>query len=771
MLNPTPTTDGMQDGRDEPISQEEYASIVREALSQPPWRAQADKEADYADGNQLGTDLLRRMEAMGIPPAKENIIRPAIDAVCGFEAKTRTDWRVTPDGEPGGQDVSDVVNFRLNQAERHSKADRALSQAFRPAAAVGIGWVEVSRASNSMDYPYKCRYIHRNEIWWDMKAIEPDLSDARWLIRRRWISRSRAARMFPNHATIIMNGAPDKWMAEFAIQELEGGQSTGLRAAAEAVRAWTVQEDAYYNEENKTVCITELWYRRWVNTVVLKMNDGRAVKYNEANELHRAAVALGRGRLVEELIPVVRRAYWMGPHCLFDGPSQYPHPHFPYVRVIGCTEDQTGLPFGLVRDMLFPQDNLNSTISKLRWGMSAVETKRTKGAVAMTDAQFRQMASRVDADFVLDPEAMKDGGIFERTRDFQLNAQQFQLMNDSRAAAARVSGVTPAFQGQTGTATSGVQEQTQVEQSQVSLADLMDNFKEARAMVGELLMALIIEDLGTEETQVVIEGDVLNPPRTVTLNRAERDPATNIVVLSNDVQRTRLKVAMEDVPSSSSFRAQQLNALSESVKAAPPEIQQVVMPFMIDLMDLPRKKEVVQAIRDAKGHADPNAIREQVKQELMHDLKERELAIKEAESEARIKQLMAQAVQTGVQAAFSAMQAGAQVAQMPMIAPIADEVMKGAGYQRPTPGGDDPNFPTPDVTAAMNIKDPYVQGGGGAAAAVPEPEVQVEADAAEGVRENTSPAFPPVPNSPATGTKGIETTSLLDNVQVVSEAK
>ncbi len=753
MLNPTPTTDGLRDGRDEPISQEEYASIVREALSQPPWRAQADKEADYADGNQLGTDLLRRMEAMGIPPAKENIIRPAIDAVCGFEAKTRTDWRVTPDGEPGGQDVSDVVNFRLNQAERHSKADRALSQAFRPAAAVGIGWVEVSRASNSMDYPYKCRYIHRNEIWWDMKAIEPDLSDARWLIRRRWISRSRAARMFPNHATIIMNGAPDKWMAEFAIQELEGGQSTGLRAAAEAVRAWTVQEDAYYNEENKTVCITELWYRRWVNTVVLKMNDGRAVKYNEANELHRAAVALGRGRLVEELIPVVRRAYWMGPHCLFDGPSQYPHPHFPYVRVIGCTEDQTGIPFGLVRDMLFPQDNLNSTISKLRWGMSAVETKRTKGAVAMTDAQFRQMASRVDADFVLDPEAMKDGGIFERTRDFQLNAQQFQLMNDSRAAAARVSGVTPAFQGQTGTATSGVQEQTQVEQSQVSLADLMDNFKEARAMVGELLMALIIEDLGTEETQVVIEGDVLNPPRTVVLNRPERDPMTNIVLLSNDVQRTRLKVALEDVPSSSSFRAQQLNALSESVKASPPEIQQVVMPFMIDLMDLPRKKEVVEAIRKAQGQADPNAIREEVKQELMHDLKERELAMKEAESEARIKQLMAQAVQTGVQAAFSAMQAGAQVAQMPMIAPIADEVMKGAGYQRPAPGGDDPNFPTAGGVPLASSPVPT----GGAGGAAQERSLTV-------VRQNTSPEFPPVPREAGRGTQGIETTEVADNL-------
>lgn len=749
----TPTLEELQDGRDEPITRDEFASIVRESLAQPPWRAQADKEADYADGNQLSTDLLRRLKDMGIPPAKENIIGPAIRAVCGFEAKTRTDWRVTPDGDPGGQDVADALNFKLNQAERHSKADRALSAAFKPACAVGIGWVEVSRASNSLEFPYKCRYIHRNEIWWDMKSIEPDLSDARWLYRRRWISRTRAARMFPNHAILIMNGA-DKWIAEFSIKELEGGQSTGLQAAAEAHRAWTTVEDAYYNEENKTVCITELWYRRWVTTVMLKMKDGRAVKYDPANQLHQAALSLGRGKLVEELLPVVRRSYWMGPHCLFDGPSPYPHPHFPYVRVVAAQEDLTGIPFGLVRDMLFPQDNLNSTISKLRWGMSAVETIRTKGAVAMPDAQFRQMASRVDADFVLDADHMaQQGAKFERKRDFQLNAQHFQLMQDSRAAAAGVSGVTPSFQGQQGTATSGVQEQTQVEQSQVSLADLMDNFKDARALVGEMLMALIIEDIGKEETVVVIEGDVLNPPRTVVLNSPEVDPHTGIVLLSNDVQRTRLKVALEDVPSSSSFRAQQLNALSESVKAATPEIQQVVMPFMIDLMDLPRKKEVVEAIRKAQGQADPEAIRAQVKQELMHDLKEREVAVKEAESEARIKQLMAQAVQTGVQAAFSAMQAGAQVAMNPAIAPVADEVMKGAGYQRPNPGGDDPNFPT--AGGLPVAPGPVQTGGAGGAAAEP--------SVAE-VQQNTSPEFPPVPQEAGQGMQGIETPAVADNL-------
>ena len=58
------------------------------------------------------------------------------------------------------------------------------------------------------------------------------------------------------------------------------------------------------------------------------------------------------------------------------------------------------------------------------------------------------------------------------------------------------------------------------------------------------------------------------------------------------------------------------------------------------------------------------------------------------------------------------MQGGSQVAMMPQIAPIADEIMKGAGYQRPNPMGDDPNFPTAGQTAARDVRSPYIEGEG-----------------------------------------------------------
>jgi hypothetical protein len=730
----------------EAMTVEEYATIIDEVIDQPPWRLQADIEADYVDGNQLDSKLLQRLREVGIPPAKENIVGPAIATVCGYEAKTRTDWRVTPDGEPQGQDVSDALNYKLNKAERHSKADEAMSAAFRPQCSVGIGWVEVARSNDPFGYNKRCRYVHRNEIYWDMRAKESDLSDAAWLVREKFTKKSRAKSAFPKHKELIDGADSASGMGGYGGYVVEGGMSTGLQPGINVNRAWTTKEQAWYRRETDEVCIVELWYRRWVSVYVLKLRGGRAVEFDADNPAHQAAVMSGQGNLEKSTVARVRRSYWLGPHCLDDSPSPYPHPHFPYVPFWGYREDMTGIPFALVRDMVFPQDNLNSTIAKLRWGLAATRTERTKGAVAMSDDQFRRQVARPDADIVLDAEHFRSnpGARFEVKRDFQLNAQQFQLMADSRASIERVSGITASLQGRQGTARSGLQEQTQLEQSQVSIADLMDNFKAARALVGEMLLAMEIEDIGHEEEVVVIEGDVLNEAREVVLNKPEQDPETGLHYLSNDVLRTRMKVSLEDVPSSSSFRAQQLSTLSESIKGAPPDIQRAAIPFQVDLMDLPRKKQFVEAVRAAQEAADPEKMREQIKQELMHDIKEREIANKERLTDAQIKKLMADAVQVGVAAAFSAMQGGAQVAQMPQIAPIADAIMQSAGYQAPTPGGDDPNYPTAAITQ------PAIE--------------QVPPELPPGVQQNTSPNFPPVPQQPASGMGGIETATVADNV-------
>ncbi len=750
------------------LSVHEYAEIIYEIEEQPYWRRVADKEMDYADGNQLDSDLLRKQQQLGIPPAIEDLTGPALLSIQGYEATIRTDWRVTPNGETGGQDIADALNYKLNQAERESKADRACSEAFRPQIGCGLGWVEVARDSDPFNFPYRCTAIHRNEIHWDMKA-KPDLSDARYLRRQRWLTADRIALVFPEHKELISQCGTKgpSWYADMDSAMLDGGMSTGLQNAWNEGRARTLQEDRWYNPTSKEMCVAELWYRRWERVPVLKTPDGRVVEYDEDNLAHATVVASGIAKVTVATVARVRRSYWLGPYLMFDGPTPYVHRHFPYVPFWGFREDATGIPYAYVRGMKYAQDSLNSGNSKLRWGMSVTRIERTKGAVDMTDAQVRRQVSRPDADIILNAEHMaKTGARFEVKRDYELTDQHYTMLQDNRATIERVSNITSGFQGKKGNATSGKQEQVQVEQSNQSLARIMDNFRAARTQVGELLLSMIVEDLGSEETTIIIEGDAVKEDRSVHINKPEVDE-NGIAYLSNDLQRTRLKVALEDVPSSASYRGQQLNAMSEAVKSLPADYQAAMMPYMVSLMDVPFKRDIVEAIRAVEQKTSPEEIQKQVDQAVKdalaksgHDLKTRELDIKDRKANSEIKQIDAQSVQIGVQAAFSAMQGGAQVAQMPMIAPIADAIMQGAGYQRPNPGGDDPNFPVAAQTAAMNIKSPYIQGqpDGGQVAA------DEAAVAAPPVHANTSPEFPPVPDDGSSPMQGIETPTPADNL-------
>ncbi len=80
--------------------------------------------------------------------------------------------------------------------------------------------------------------------------------------------------------------------------------------------------------------------------------------------------------------------------------------------------------------------------------------------------------------------------------------------------------------------------------------------------------------------------------RTVVINKPEVDEH-GYPYVSNDVQRTRLKVVLDDVPSTSTFREQQLNALSEIVKSLPQEVQVAVLPYVMALTDIPFQRRIL----------------------------------------------------------------------------------------------------------------------------------------------------------------------------------
>lgn len=567
----------------------ELANYIEEVRREPPWRCAANIEADYYDGNQADTDLLEQLETLGIAWAPENIVGPTIDAVLGLEAKTRLDWQVSPSKDKKYQDVAEAINVRLNEAERETNADRAQSDAYAGQIKTGLGWIEVGRESDPFaSTPYRVESVHRNEIFWDWKSRKPDLSDARYLIRKRWYDVEVAALAFPQYADILRglaNGIDDlSILAEY---------NSPMRLDLQATREWPFDE-GYYDTVARRVCIYEVWYRRWVREKVLRLPNKRVIEYDEKDQRHQAAQQMG-AQVFEAIFPKVRLAWYVGPYSMMDMPSPYKHRYFPYVPFWGRREDLTGVPYGLIRPMKPMQDEVNARNSKQIWLLSAKRITMTAGVTVDDVETVREEINRPDSVIVLDAAKLQAGGKFDVETDFALASEQYKVLVDKRQALKNVAGVYAAFEGQNSNAHSGVALDTLVEQSTQTLAVINSNQRYARQQVGDLLMSLIIEDIGSDQQTVTVDTPG-RPPREVTINQV-LDLDNGAKGLTNSLQQAMLKVSLSDVPSTTSYRKQRLMQLTDLTKSLPPQIQALVIDFVIGATDLPERDAIVDRLR------------------------------------------------------------------------------------------------------------------------------------------------------------------------------
>lgn len=588
--------------------------MLFEIRNQPPFRLQMDKEADYYDGNQLDAETLWAMEERGQAPLITNLIKPTIDVVLGMEAKTRTDWKVRPEGDKmASADLAEALSMKLHEAEVESRADRACSDAYAHQIKVGLGWVEVSSESDPFKGRYRVQSVHRREMFWDYRAKQPDMSDARYLIRRQWIDEDIACAAFPCQAALIramIGGLP--------INDLLTGVDTGLASALDTQRRTTIEQQDWINVTRRLVCIYEVWYRKIVRGYVMRLPNGRVAEFNQDDERHCSAALAGIVRPEPATFMKPHLAWWIGPHKAHDGPSPYQHRHFPYVPFIGFREDKTGIPYGLIRSMLSPQDEVNARKSKMMCLLSSKRVITDGDAVDDHNATAAEIG-RSDAYVILN-ENRKPTSTFKVEDGGQLAAQQFQVMTEAKQEINQSAGIYQSMLGATSQATSGLAINSLVEQGTTTLAEINDNYRYARRQVGEILMELVKQDLLGK--QVPVEVGEGADAKIVTLNQVAQDQQTGYPVILNDVSRVPVRVVLDDTPSTPTFRMQQLNQITELTKALPPQAQAMIIDFVIESTDLPKRREMADRLRKGlgiqtgEGQPDPQvqALQEQLQQ-------------------------------------------------------------------------------------------------------------------------------------------------------------
>lgn len=586
------------------LSLQQLETFMDDMRNAPAWRTRADRECDVYDGNQHSPEEIADLESKGLPIVTVNLVAPTINLVLGMEERARTDWRVRSDGSKGG--ITDnqalALSTELNTVERNSGADHECSDAYASQVKAGIGWIEVARETDPFKYPYRCKAIDRREIWWDMRGDDYLLDNARWLVRKKWndidVLKTYVPAAMHRYIDAAMEATPNWDQSSFA-------QTLPMLQDNLIARDWWTEAHEWRNTDRRRACAYEVWYRKPVTNWVLKFEDGRAIEYQKKNPIHQQLVIQRMAEPLWAAYMKMRLAWWVGPFRLLDIPSPYSHNCFPYVPFWGYIEDGSRTPYGMVRSMVSLQSEVNARRSRMMWQLGATRTIVEEDAVADHQKTADEVA-RPDAYVVLNKNRRRTTGqrAIEIDEHAGMNAQQFEVYKDAAARLQDASGVYAALLGKEGAAEAGVAIDLLIQQGTTALAEINGNYRRSRTHVGQLLMHMRMDDMKGKETTLKPDSKKYPGARRVVFNKRSVMEG-GLEYLENDTARMLWKVALDDVPSSPTFKQQKMKELVEFAKALPPDLIGMFADVVVMASDLPYKEELAQRIRQQTGQKPP----------------------------------------------------------------------------------------------------------------------------------------------------------------------
>jgi hypothetical protein len=485
-------------------SLQQLEALIQDVDAQPDWRPRADIAHAYYDFKQLSPEKQARIRReMGIDPRQTNLIHGVINGVLGAEARARSDVRVEAD-EDDYTDVTAVLSKCMKEAQRESFADMAISEGYAGQVKGGIGWVEVSRCTDPLDYPYRVEARHRNEIWYDWRATDLGLKSARWMLRKRWMDLDEAVALMPEFRKVL-ESAINGW----DIVSLPDDVNNHFYRSYNLERRTTIRRDEWCDTTRKRIKFFEVWYRVPAEVVVMRVSPTRTIIYDERNPLHVAAVSRGRVQVSKTITRQMRMALFAGPHRLIDvGTARR---NFPYIPFFAFRDDEDRTPYGLIEGMISPQDEYNDRRQMINWMLRARQILIDNDAV---DPEYNSIADIVDSAgrpdmvAVLNASRKNPNGV-KIGNDLTLQKEQIEVMQDAKVLIQEVPRV---YSTQLGDApsgvTSGVAINSLTEAGALAMGELNDNYRFARRMVYEQLLDLIVEDhLQKDLRSVIGQGD------------------------------------------------------------------------------------------------------------------------------------------------------------------------------------------------------------------------------------------------------------------------
>jgi hypothetical protein len=611
---------------------------------QPDWRTAAKTAMAYYDGDQLDPGVKKKLQERGQPATIHNLIAPTIDGVLGMEAKTRTDLLVSADDPDEQMELlAEAVNSEFADAARLSRLDKARSEAYSSQIKAGVGFVECYRNPNPFGPKYKVKVVPRDEVFWDWFSVEADWSDCRWVMRYRWIDIDELKTLVPEKASILDNARND-WRGFVDVDNIEG-IDPALVTAHDAFNNWSRDHSEYLSHNRERIRLQIVYVRHIERKPVLDTLDGRVIEFDKNDLAHAMALAMGRAEVRLAQVSTIKEEWYAGMYHLGTRDCEAPNGMFPIVPFWGFRKDSSGEPYGLIARSIPAQDEVNFRRIKLTWLLQAKRVLMDKDATDMSQEQVLEEVERPDGLIKLNPNRKNQKSIsevFQVQQDFQIAAQQFNVMQDSMKLIQDTMGVYGAFLGQDSNASSGVAIANLVEQGATTLAEINDNYNFGSQLLGELLLCYILTDLKARKNNaIVINRDDKRKRKTVVLNEVGPDG-----LVSNDITRLRAHIALAPIQQTAAYKSQLAERMMMITSQLPPEVQMAVIDLVLELSDVPNKEEFMERVRgalnvpkDVEDMTEEEQAAMQAEQQQQQQLQQQQLELSMREMAAKVMKL------------------------------------------------------------------------------------------------------------------------------------
>lgn len=501
-------------------------------------REKSERDRDYYDGKQLTVEEEAELRRRGQPPIALNVIRARVDYLQGLEKRQRGDPKAYP-RNPEDQGAADAFTDGLRYVA--DKADYATvrSALWKNIVIEGFGGVELAVEPRGDDYEIVARHVPWDRIYYDPHSSKADFSDARYIGQVLWLDEDEALER------AMANGADEE----------------EARRVIETTYSLIDKGDTYDDKprihwadpKRKRVRVCVEWCKKGGVWHVVEFTRGGILSEMESPYRTKDGESL----------------------CLMVLESAY--------------VDRDNNRYGVVRDLIDPQDEINKRRSKALHLVNVRQVIADDGAVDDVEKARRELA-RPDGWITKVP-----GLDLQIANNTELAASQTALAQQAMAYVMQ-SGPNAALLGKGTEDQSGRAIEAQQAGGLIELGDLMDALRRFDRRVFKLF-AHLIQQFKTAEWWVRVTDDEL-APQYVGLNvpqMVETPFGPQMVGIENNVAELDMDVIVSDAPDSINNSVEAYSALGEVLQMAA-QVPQPILRVMIEAhpaLPTRRKKQLL----------------------------------------------------------------------------------------------------------------------------------------------------------------------------------